>query len=174
MDSLGFTWTHLDSLGLTWTHLDSPGLTWTRFGLKGKEERKDLSPNSTRQPDRAHALTPRTARHETISRLCSSPQPPISLSQYIYRERERNYLCAYVDMLCVVRQSYNLAQGVSRFLFHFSTQPFRVSGCFRTVVARFSCKVCVARSRRKVVARARNGPATDQAPGAESNLISAL
>ena len=106
MDSLGLTWTHLDSLGLTWTHLDSLGFTWTHLdslGLtshldsfwshcnptkekgkpptakreKGKGRHPHLSPNSTRQADRAHARTPRTARHETISRLCSSLQPPI-------------------------------------------------------------------------------------------------
>jgi hypothetical protein len=92
-EGMGFTWTHLDSLGLTWTHLDSPGLTWTRFGLKGKGERKDLSPNSTRQPDRAHALTPRTARHETIPGCAHPPNlRSLSLNIYIGRERETTYV----------------------------------------------------------------------------------
>ena len=73
---LGFSWTHWDSLGPTWTHLDSLGLGLVSLSShkgkwktsrgemeKGKGEHPDLTPNSTRQPDGAHAHTPRLARH---------------------------------------------------------------------------------------------------------------
>ena len=86
---IGFTWTHLDSLGFTWTHLDSLRLTREKGKApatkgkresptggkreKGKVPTPKFDPVLTWQRDCARTH----ARHETISRLDSPPQPPI-------------------------------------------------------------------------------------------------